>query len=179
MFSSYSFNLYYIKGKDIILSDFLARQKIDDSNPHEVIPISFNMQNILYHRYYSICERKEEGKYLVQTRSQSKSSGITLPTVHGADKGINLSVQPGKQVIKPIVVTEIMTPTQIKPRIGQGKAGHRRKVKILTLSQPYKHTQMLRKPDVHKSEVATQMQTVLESRPQTSYTPTFQSRLGQ
>ena len=30
--SSYSFNLYYIKGKDMILSDFLSRQKIDDSN---------------------------------------------------------------------------------------------------------------------------------------------------
>ena len=41
--SSYSFNLYYIKGKDMILSDFLSRQKHDDSNPHEIIPISFNM----------------------------------------------------------------------------------------------------------------------------------------
>ena len=45
--SSYSFNLYYIKGKDMILSDFLSRQKHDDSNPHEIIPISFNMQSIL------------------------------------------------------------------------------------------------------------------------------------
>ena len=27
MLSSYSFNLYYIKGKDMILSDFLSRQK--------------------------------------------------------------------------------------------------------------------------------------------------------
>ena len=26
LISSYSFNLYYIKGKDIILSDFLSRQ---------------------------------------------------------------------------------------------------------------------------------------------------------
>ena len=33
--SSYLFNLYYIKGKDMILSDFLSRQKIDDSNPHK------------------------------------------------------------------------------------------------------------------------------------------------
>ena len=37
--SSYSFNLYYIKGKDMILSDFLSRQNVDDSNPHEIIPI--------------------------------------------------------------------------------------------------------------------------------------------
>ena len=51
---SYSFNLYYIKGKDIILSDFLSRQKHDDSNPHEIIPISFNMQSILQTRYYNL-----------------------------------------------------------------------------------------------------------------------------
>ena len=46
--SSYSFNLYYIKGKDMILSDFLSRQKYDDSNPHNIIPISFNMHNLLH-----------------------------------------------------------------------------------------------------------------------------------
>ena len=68
--NSYSFNLYYIKGKYIILSDFLSREKNDNSNPHEIIPISFNMQNILQSRYYNINERKEE-KYLVQTRSQA------------------------------------------------------------------------------------------------------------
>ena len=39
LLSSYSFNLSYIKGKDMILSDFLSRQKIDDSNPHEIIPL--------------------------------------------------------------------------------------------------------------------------------------------
>ena len=51
---SYSFNLYYIKGKDMILSGFLSRQKHDDSNPHEIIPISFNMQIILHDKYYDI-----------------------------------------------------------------------------------------------------------------------------
>ena len=34
LISSYSFNIYYIKGKDMVLSDFLSRQKNDDSNPH-------------------------------------------------------------------------------------------------------------------------------------------------
>ena len=47
LLSSYSFNLYYIKGKDMVLSDFLSRQKVDDSNPHEIIPISFNMREVL------------------------------------------------------------------------------------------------------------------------------------
>ena len=30
--SAYSFNLYYMKGKDMILSDFLLRQRTDNSN---------------------------------------------------------------------------------------------------------------------------------------------------
>ena len=47
LISSYSFNLYYIKGKDMILSDFLSRQNIN-SNPHEIIPISFSMHQVLH-----------------------------------------------------------------------------------------------------------------------------------
>ena len=43
LISSYSFNLYYIKGKDMVLSDFLSRQSNNDNNPHEIIPTSFNM----------------------------------------------------------------------------------------------------------------------------------------
>ena len=41
--NSFSSNLYYMKGIDMILSDFLSRQKHDDSNPHEMIPILFNL----------------------------------------------------------------------------------------------------------------------------------------
>ena len=70
MISSYSFNLYYIKGKDMALSDFLSRQNNDDSNPHKIIPISFNMHEVLHKNYYNI------ENYLVQTRSQARSSGI-------------------------------------------------------------------------------------------------------
>ena len=62
--SSYSFNLYYIKGKDMVLSDFLSRQRHYDSNPHEIIPIPFNMKSILQSKYYNICKEKV-GKYLV------------------------------------------------------------------------------------------------------------------
>ena len=38
----------------MILIDFLSRQNHDDSNPHEIIPISFNMHNFLYEKYYNI-----------------------------------------------------------------------------------------------------------------------------
>ena len=37
----------------MILSNFLSQQKNDDSNPHEIIPISYNMCQILDDNYYS------------------------------------------------------------------------------------------------------------------------------
>ena len=72
----------------MVLSDFLSRQKHDDSNPHEIIPISFNMQCILQTRYYNL-GAENSVKYLVQTQSQAKSSGIKLPEVHGIGKGLD------------------------------------------------------------------------------------------
>ena len=70
----------------MVLSDFLSRQKVDDSDPHEIIPISFSMRNILLERYYNLHGIKENDRYLVQTRSQTKSSGVSLPEVHGIGK---------------------------------------------------------------------------------------------
>ena len=95
LISSYSFNLYYMKGKDMVLSDFLSRQKNDDSNPHEIIPISFNMYKILNDNYYNI------EKYLIQTRSQARSSGIKLPEVHGVGKNLDPNIRPEKQHANP------------------------------------------------------------------------------
>ena len=54
LLSAYSFNLYYIKGKDMVLSNFLSRQKSDNSNPHEVIPISFSLRKVLHESYYKL-----------------------------------------------------------------------------------------------------------------------------
>ena len=52
LLSPYSFNLYYIKGKDMVLSDFLSRQKTDNSNPHEIIPISFTLKSLSCEHFY-------------------------------------------------------------------------------------------------------------------------------
>ena len=84
--SACSFTLYYMKGKDMILIDFLSRQRIDKSNPHEIIPISFGMRAILKDKY---CNVEDESRYLVQTCSQVKDRGIKLPDIHSADKGVD------------------------------------------------------------------------------------------
>ena len=134
--SPYSFNLYYIKGKDIVLSNFLSRQKTDDSNPHELIPISFLLRDQVSDYFYCIDNENNlprKDKYLVQTRSQVRSSGIRLPEIHGANKGLDPHVQPGKQKSFPIQTINKGMPTHPipKPRIGQGRAGLRRKVNTL------------------------------------------------
>ena len=49
----------------MVLSDFLSRQNNDNSNPYEIIPISFNMHRVLHKKYYNT------ENYLVQIPSQN------------------------------------------------------------------------------------------------------------
>ena len=62
------FLLYSDTSKDMILSDFLLMQIEDDSNLHEIIPISFNIKEILKKNYQNMVK----DIYMVQTRSQAK-----------------------------------------------------------------------------------------------------------
>ena len=99
----------------MVLSDFLSRQNNDNSNPHEIIPISFNIHQVLHKNYYNT------ENYLVQTNFQARSSGIKLPEVHGAGKNLDPNIKPENQHAKPIKGnTE-------KPHIGQDRAGLKRK----------------------------------------------------
>ena len=116
--STYLFKLYYMKGKYIILSDFLSRQRMDNSNPHEITPVSFDMQAILKVRYYNVGQEKES-RYLIQTRSQAKTGGIILPEIHGVNKGVDPSVKPEKQIPEPAKQATESNP-QSKPGLGQG-----------------------------------------------------------
>ena len=117
----------------MVLSDFLSRQKTDDSNPHELIPISFSLKSQVNNHFYHINNEinlPRRDKFLVQTRSQVRSSGIKLPEIHGANKDLDPHIQPGKQKSFPIQTVNKGMPTHPipKPQIGQGRAGLRRKV---------------------------------------------------
>ena len=66
----------------MVLSDILSRQKTDDINPHKLIPISFTLRNQIDSHFYRInsgTDQTKTNEYLVQTRSQAKSSGIKIP----------------------------------------------------------------------------------------------------
>ena len=159
----YSFNHYYIKGKDMVLSDFLSIQKNDNSKPHEIIPISFTLKSLAHEHFNQFnsmtgINETETNKYLIQTRSQAKSSGIKVPEIHHVNKGINPHVKPGRQRPLPTQPIHSIPPTNLtqpvdkgpptnpipKPRIGQGRAGLRRKFRT---NQPIPlHKQTLAQP---------------------------------
>ena len=95
----------------MILSDFLSRQRVDRSNPHEIIPVSFDMKAILKDKYYNI---GNESRCLVQTHSQIRDRGIKLPEVHSVDTGINPDIKPELLVQKSQVLLD-------KSKLGLGK----------------------------------------------------------
>ena len=70
--SAYSFNLYYIKGKEMF-----SRQHGDSSNLHEIIPISFSMGRVLQQNYQNYAKT-----YPVQTRSQRKAKNARPSDTH-------------------------------------------------------------------------------------------------
>ena len=69
---------------------------------------------------------EDEEKYMVQTRSQTKASGVQLPEVHGFRKRLDPHKVPEKQP-QPIARLDVKR----KPGIGQGRAGVRSKAQPL------------------------------------------------
>ena len=112
-----------MKGKDMILSDFLSQQDNDDSNPNKIIPISFDMYKILESNLNNFDKnnRFNNSKYLVQMHSQAKTSGTKLPEVHGVEKSLNPNLRPEEQHAIP------KQGKSERPQMGQGRAGSEEK----------------------------------------------------
>ena len=92
--STYSFNLYYVKGRDMILSDYLSRHRQKDLDPSELIPIIF----CCLKTYRSIIDvRIGEEIFCIKTRASAKASGETVGEVHGADKPLDPNYKPEHQ----------------------------------------------------------------------------------
>ena len=85
-----SFNLYYVKGRDMIMADYLSYHRTRDSDTSELIPISF-CPITTYHRCL------EENAYCIGTRASAKAAGEEAPKVHGADKPFDLNLKPEHQ----------------------------------------------------------------------------------
>ena len=81
----------------MVLSDFLSRQPGDRSDPHQIIPISFNIREVLKRKY----QDNAETTFMVQTRAQSK--GVKAPMVNKSSN----STKRREQEIKPIIIDHI------------------------------------------------------------------------
>ena len=97
--SQFTFHLYYVKGKDMILCDFLSRVAADGGDPMDLIPVAFNTFTILKERYSHMAEFKcMMAELKVMTRIQRAAAGIAAPPpVHGANKGVDPNLKPEKQ----------------------------------------------------------------------------------
>ena len=85
--SAYSFNLYYLKGKDMVLADYLSRNcNGDDEDPVDLIPVSF-------------CKIRDIEEFCVATRASIKASGEIVPEVHGVDKELDPHIMPEQQYV--------------------------------------------------------------------------------
>ena len=116
--AGYSFNLYYVKGKDMILCDYLSRIAVDNGDPEEVIPISFNALAQYRLAIDHITESFMITNFMVATRSSTNAAGIKLPPVHGGQKGVDPDLKPVSQakskkvLLKPTIQTPIKSPAQ-------------------------------------------------------------------
>ena len=57
----------------MVLSDYLSRQTGDKSDPHQVIPISFNIRDVSL----KPCQDKTQDTFMVKNRSQA--NGVKHP----------------------------------------------------------------------------------------------------
>ena len=114
--SAYSFNLYYVKGRDMIVADYLSRHRNKDLDSSELIPISFCCLNL----FRNLLETEHGLEvYNIGTRSSTKASGEKPPEVHGADKPLDPNLKPehqSKSKLPSIVGTKtpIKSPTKNK-----------------------------------------------------------------
>ena len=92
--SVYSFNLYYVKCRDMILSNYMSRHRQKDLDSSELIPISFCCLKV----YRSFIDEKiGEDIFCIKTRSSGKASGEQVGEVHGAHKPLDPNYKPEHQ----------------------------------------------------------------------------------
>ena len=89
--AAYSFNLYYVKGKDMILADYLSCHRHRDSDPNELIPISFYITRPIGPAPVKL------SLFPIQTGCSTRAAGEAPPPVHGANKGLDPHKKPEHQ----------------------------------------------------------------------------------
>ena len=126
----WSFNLYYVKGKDMILSDYLSRCQVPDDDPRVIIPISYSklMVDKLFKDNTSSDEHVQQQQLLVLTRGRAATEGIKVPEVQGKDKALDPHVKPEHDKKKQ------MPQKQIQPFVAKKSATQQTTRKLIQRS---------------------------------------------
>ena len=96
----------------------ISRIAVDNGDPEEVIPISFNALAQYRLAMDHITESFMVTNFIVATRSSTNAAGIKLPPDHGAQKGVDPDLKPEnkakskKFLLKPTIQTPIKIPAQ-------------------------------------------------------------------
>ena len=144
--SGYAFNLYFVKGKDMKICDFLSRIDVDKGNPGEVIPISFNSFSML--NTMRKVTLQQANKLLIATRSSTKAEGTTLPPVHGVQKHLDPAVKPehdkpvlGQNKQKGPTSADAKPKVLLRPRLPASQIAKKRLIdrSIKLLNKPRPH----------------------------------------
>ena len=140
----FNFHLYYVKGKDMILCDFLSGIKADNSDPHGLIPIAFNyieheahpigefqavhfnpkeilaefyrIEEIVGYAAMKTYSTQQINAYFVMTRGQAQATGTSMPEVHGHSKPLDPDLKPEKDNT---LKKHVFTPS-VNPAISKG-----------------------------------------------------------
>ena len=119
----YKFNLYYVKGKDLILTDFLSCINTNDTNPSELILISF----------VNMIKNDDQDRLNIVIRCGTRLAGLETPKVHSDDKSLDPNQKPEHQKIKPIprlarqplLQNSVVTKPPIKPKSSAQQASQK------------------------------------------------------
>ena len=76
---TYKFNLYYVKGKDLILMDILSCINTNDTNPSELIPISF----------VNMMKNDDQGRLNIVIRCGTRLAGLEMSKVQGHNTSLD------------------------------------------------------------------------------------------
>jgi len=95
--NKYSFKLYYLKGKDMTISDYLSRLQLDKEPPTDLVPMPFCTRDILE----TLCKEHghvlDSSQYCVLTRRKAAEMGERVEEVHGAQKKLDPNLKPEHQ----------------------------------------------------------------------------------
>ena len=104
-------DLYYMKGKDLILADFLSGIKMDKSDPGEVIPISFINGK---HSCGGLPCYLNSGRVM---RSVAKREGLSMPAIHSHSKQLDPHHKPEHQTKIVQTTAHPITTHRARPRL--------------------------------------------------------------